>query len=431
MKKDQEADSNQMRTKHEDELKALEGVAAMEVEGLKRSGELRKKKTKQDFDNGMERLLRIGAIDRTWFETVWERRIEMVEEHGRMMICAFEAGREPSGLTEEQARTIMPLPVKVEGVQPEQQQDKSLPGTPVELEAISIPRKPIPTRINSRERRETSSSSYVTAQSQPATAFDFQLSKNPWAWAMMPQEGAAQGQDEGTVEKISIPPQPAPSTNSIPTATKLARHLTPPSPIMDSVQVDDGAPEVVEMPMPQNGNAYLSMKNGECSRPIYDVPLPPPTPPESPHIPGGFPGQPPFRDHLNPPPHSAASEGQWVPQWMRVPSRLSSGGNSLETTVTYTPPSEAGSEAPSVKPRKSKSPMSNTRGNIADVSDDRNKSPPESFNNNKWFDSPGSLDCSMPSISLKKSRWPFRKKTYTEDEVKERMRRSVGDAFAA
>ena len=41
------------------------------------------------------------------------------------------------------------------------------------------------------------------------------------------------------------------------------------------------------------------------------------------------------------------------------------------------------------------------------------------------------LSPTAPKVSQKRSFWPFRKKTYTEDEIKERMKKAVGDALAA
>ena len=496
MRKEQEEAIEQIRRKHEDELKTLEGVAAMEVEGLKRSSDLRRKKAKRDFDRDMQQLLKIAAIDRRWFEVVWERRIEMVQEHGRMMVCEFEGGREPLGLTEEQAKTIMPLPVTTNITKQDQRyHDDSIQHTPVELEApMPLPNameeRQLPQTTTAaddvltteqhsnlgapkvRDSRATSSSSYHTAPSQPPVQRDYQeLLGNPWAWAMTPARTPEiwAAKRLPVHERMPIPDDvkryfeeqglrsslPGRSANSsMPTSTKTDRRLTPPSPVADDTRPHVQATEQMQVPMPHNGNAYLSLKNGECSHPIYDLselqsealrPTAPPTPPESPLMPGSFPPTPvstgptlPYHFNLT----QAARSGTHLQ--LRVPSRLSSGGNSIDTTVTITPTDQTPSsnsqlngslrQATKAKPKKSIVPLS--MGNMymdsfLDVSSVKNKASADIPVARR--ESPGSFDISMPSIAAKekKSRWPFRRKTYTDDEIKDRMKRAVGDALAA
>ncbi len=510
MRREQDEDTQRLQRKHEDELKALEAVAVMETEGLRRSGDVRRKKAKKDFDRGIERLLNTVAVDRRWFEVVWERRIGMMKEHGRMMICGFEGGREPLGLTEEQAMTIMPLPIGDERTLHDLEDNRSEPSiqqTPVELEApMLIPRKPVLTITGTspvplmtensmgtviweavlpprrheagspanqaEDSRTASSSSFVTAPSHFTEGHDYsEFGRNPWAWALSPPEQSgisdaerSQAHEERERKVGMHMPEDVRAAlmadYSLPALTNLARHLTPPSLITDRPLTHEQAPETTPTLMPRNGNAFLSVKNGECSHPIYDIPqlspdLPtalnhqaaPPTPPESPLMPGSIPSQSLSMIPALPYSHNSVQAARSETRLnLRVPSRLSSGGNRIETTVTVMPPEQNSSNnspsnaslerASNVKPKRSSVPVS--MGNMymdsfSDTSSVKNKAPADNLGVRsepiRMLDN--QLSPTAPKERQKKSRWPFRRKTYTEDEVKERMKRAVGDALAA
>ena len=509
MKREQEEETTQLKKKHGDDLTALEGVAVMEIEGLKRSGDLRRKKAKKDFDREMTQLLKKVAGDRIWFGVIWERRIEMMEEHGRMMVCDLEAGREPLGLTEEHAKTIMPLPVRVERAvfmlgdqQHRQHEADSIQHTPVELEApMNIPRKPVlfdtdatepsllaesstetsawndivnlrkdfadPGKDGAATAGKTSTSSFVTAPSHTFEGHEYsEFSRNPWAWALPeapPQVSDAEKArlfEERKAKVVTHMPDEVRAAimadYTISPSIRLARHLTPPSPTVDKVPPPHQAPEARPMRMPHNGNAYLSVKNGECSHPVYDLSelLPDhgdrtalPTPPESPSIPGSFPSHLPS---TNPsfayPDHSAHGSRSESRLNLRVPSRLSSGGNSIETTMTVTPtkeispnispPNASLRRSSKVKPERLCVPQSTGdvyMDSFLDTSNAKNKAPVDITGiNREPIRLPDNLLSPVtPKESQKRSFWPFRRKTYTDEEIKERMKRAVGDAMAA
>jgi hypothetical protein len=127
---------------------------------------------------------------------------------------------------------------------------------------------------------------------------------------------------------------------------------------------------------------------------------------------------------------------------LRLPSRLSIGESSIETTLTPTPTDRTSRDNSQIdmslvrteKPRNGPVPM--TMGNIymdsfLDVSRNKNKAPIDGLGVHRR--SPGSSDASLASVAskegAKKSRWPFRRKQYTEEEMKQRMTTAVGDAF--
>lgn len=510
MKREQGDETAQLKKKHEDDLKALEGVAVMEIEGLKRSGDLRRKKAKKEFDGEVSELLKMVAIDWMWFDVIWERRIEMIEEHGRMMVCYLEAGREPLGLTEEHAKTIMPLPVRIQRAvvtlddqQHQRHEADSTQHTPVELAApMTIPRKPVlfdmeatepssmadsstetsawdeivnlrkdgadPAKNEAATARKASNTSFVTAPSHTFEGHDYsEFSRNPWAWALnppaQPQISDAEKSrlfEERRAEVVTHMPGEVRAAlmadYSVSPSTRLARHLTPPSPTADKVSPPQQAPEARPMPMPHNGNAYLSVKNGECSHPVYDLSelLPDhshrtalPTPPDSPLMPGSFPSQvlstnPSFA-YPNHPAHASRSESRLN---LRVPSRLSSGGNSIETTLTVTPAEQISANsspvnaslrrASNVKPKRLSGPQT-TNGiymdSFLDTSSAKNKAPVDVTGiKREPIRLPDNLLSAVgPKESQKRSFWPFRRKTYPDEEIKERMKRAVGDAMAA
>ena len=511
MKREQGDKTTQLNKKHEHNLQALESLAMMEIEGLKRTGDFRRRKAKKDFDAEMSQLLKTVAIDRMWFGVIWERRIEMTEEHGRMMVSDLEAGREPLGLTEEHARTIMPLPVRTQRAvvtlddQQHQRHDAdAMQQTPVELEApMTIPRKPVvfdaeatepSSKANSSTEtsvwnkivnlcedgadsakgraataRKGSNSSFVTAPSQTFEGQDYNdFNRNPWAWALeplaQPQISDAERSrlfEERRAKVVTHMPDEvraaimADYSVSLP-STRMARHLTPPSPTADRVSPPPQAPEARPTPMPHNGNAYLSVKNGECSHPVYDLSklLPDhghmtalPTPPDSPLMPGSFPSHvlssnpsSAYPDHHA---HASRSESRLN---LRVPSRLSSGGNSIHTTLTVTPIEQISANsspvnaslrrASKVKPKRLSVPPTTHdvyTDSFLDTSSAKNKAPVgvTGIEREPIHMPDNMLSPAGPKESLKRSFWPFRRKTYTDEEIKERMKRAVGDAMAA
>ncbi|OAG40269.1 hypothetical protein AYO21_05552 [Fonsecaea monophora] len=109
-----EEKQQEMLSKHQSELDALQMNATMELQGLTLSNESKlarlEHKSRVDFELS---LLNVAA-DRAWFGFLAERRQNMVDENRRLMLEALNADQEPVGLTEETAATVGPYLVNVQ-----------------------------------------------------------------------------------------------------------------------------------------------------------------------------------------------------------------------------------------------------------------------------------------------------------------------------
>lgn len=80
-----------------------------ELEGLQKAAMMRVEPLEPEFNTALERFGGQVGCDRHWLRLVSTRRINMLNEHKRIVLEQLEAQQEPIGLTEEQARTIEPI----------------------------------------------------------------------------------------------------------------------------------------------------------------------------------------------------------------------------------------------------------------------------------------------------------------------------------
>ena len=119
-----------METKKRLELERLQASAQMEKDCIQRSIETKSNRSQHSHEARLQAIVFEAAVERMWFLSINQRRVEMVNEHIATTISDFEAGREPSGLSEVAAAKISPLPA------PEAQGCRELPHQiPVELES--------------------------------------------------------------------------------------------------------------------------------------------------------------------------------------------------------------------------------------------------------------------------------------------------------
>ncbi|OAL35835.1 hypothetical protein AYO20_04985 [Fonsecaea nubica] len=109
-----EEKQQEMLSKHQSELDALQMNATMELQGLTLSNESKLARLEHKSRVDFEPLLVSVAADRAWFGFLSERRQNMVDENRRLMLEALNAGQEPVGLTKETATAVGPYLTNVQ-----------------------------------------------------------------------------------------------------------------------------------------------------------------------------------------------------------------------------------------------------------------------------------------------------------------------------
>lgn len=301
LRREQETERADLAKRHEEQAQNMEGVAKMEEEGLKRSGDIRKRKVKSQHESELAALLQQVVCDRKWFKVVCQRREEMVAENRRVMLGEFEIGADLVGLTEETATGIKPLPAffetRFEEAGPtlgNQRYRDSIQQTPVELAATS-PRPPSPLRPVTY--MADSDLSYRTAATHISS--DDGLMSNLW-------EGDDNGGPTTRLTTSSFPPhQHTPDANQMPriaTPSRPRRPRTPSTqrrPLPNMRTMPSGPPPPIPTTMPHIHNTFPANIEGynrplqeqsrdNCAPPIAmrnpARPSAPPTPPASPHV---------------------------------------------------------------------------------------------------------------------------------------------------
>jgi len=114
--KQQTERQEELAKRHREERKTLEESSYSEREGLRKATSMKLDPIIKEFQLSLRTLgSQIGA-DRKWFQMVSTRRIEMMKEHRNIVLRQIEGQEEPTGLTEELARTIeLTLPVVDDG----------------------------------------------------------------------------------------------------------------------------------------------------------------------------------------------------------------------------------------------------------------------------------------------------------------------------
>ncbi len=112
--KSQRADKYQdLLSKNDLEAKAFQATATMEMQSLKWTNRYKVDEIEPKFRQNFIKLSSEVAADRAWFDFIFDRRQDMLAAHNRLMLDDLDAGQEPTGLTEEIAMTIRPLPAEL------------------------------------------------------------------------------------------------------------------------------------------------------------------------------------------------------------------------------------------------------------------------------------------------------------------------------
>ena len=270
----QKEERHKMERKQRVELERLQASAQMEKDGIQRSIETKSARSQHSHEATLRTITFEAAVERKWFLCVNERRVEMVNEHIAIMFSDFEAGVEPTGLSEAAAAKISPLPAQGAQICREVP-----PRNLVELqspEPVSPPvlvtdldEKPACDCVEAKFSDKPSMSVVGTETENGALSWTHSSSlpspeRNP---PPVPARISRQHNDQ------QIRPMPVPEA---------AQRSTCPSPTCQAL-----------VPLPSNGNASQVSKNGECSRPIHLPTMqsrPPPTPPDSPALTSDFTG---------------------------------------------------------------------------------------------------------------------------------------------
>ncbi|RMD42104.1 hypothetical protein DV735_g3034, partial [Chaetothyriales sp. CBS 134920] len=130
--KSQEDARRSLKEKHQTEREKLEQTASMELEGILRSRRSRQRLDEEQHRRKLDKLRHAVAAERTWFTTVQTRRRDMVQEHNKLVLQAFNDRVDIVGLTDELAAHVSPLPSQALR---DDDGTSSVQNTPVELEA--------------------------------------------------------------------------------------------------------------------------------------------------------------------------------------------------------------------------------------------------------------------------------------------------------
>lgn len=93
------------------EFEALNQNAAMEMNILKWTSERRLQEIETRYDHELRTLVATVTTDRAWFDYLVERRQNMLSANSRLMLEAVDSDQEVVGLTEDVAMTIGPFAV--------------------------------------------------------------------------------------------------------------------------------------------------------------------------------------------------------------------------------------------------------------------------------------------------------------------------------
>ena len=404
----QKEERSKMEKKQKFELERLQASAQMEKEGVQRSIETKSTRSQRSHESRLRTITFKAGCERKWFSAVNQRRVEMVNEHVAIIFSDFEAGMEPTGLSEAAAAKISPLPAQ------EAQDCCELPDQNlVELESLEqasspalidkLNRKPI---HNSRkdELSGMASMSAIGGETMNGTSLGTRSCSQPMPNSDPPPVPAQMSQLQKDIDRQTI---------STP-VSEAKRRLTPLSPI-----------SLVTTPVLRHGDAFSSSKNGECSRPI-SLPVmqscAAPTPPDSPALasdsnPAAVPYLVPRRPVSNaylPRPHPSVSHQQSQTS-LRANSVF---GNGYSVPAALDPT------------------LFSSRRNLAtiptQISDASNTSMKQEVPNVQGQQSTQpdySVAISSGDKKSRSIRWPFSRKSPVEEEIREKTKSTVGDVF--
>ncbi|KIV83706.1 hypothetical protein PV11_05708 [Exophiala sideris] len=426
-KKQRDEKYQELITKHRSEADALKANAAMELSVLNRSDDEKMARIGHRYLRELEAQVAVVAAERAWFELITKRRQNMLSANNRLMIEAVDAGADPIGLTEDAAAGIGPgLP---EGMPFSSSQET---GTIVSQEtlasspAIVSPESSAPSLAVGAETAKLSVYN-MAPQTPTSPAFEIDV-QAPWSDPL-------RANSAWTWMAGSIEPQAGPSSISRP-------HQTP-----------------EKLSLPRNSQQAYS-DDSQLRRPTRRSDVPLPLPPAQLHqrkpvpVPGSLqirrPRSVPSMEGLQ------VAEPQNIPPVPRVPAIYFEDRDALPRTpgaFPVSPPkprSPIGREVTRAPVRQAR-PHSHSSVDSSDLSTPPTISPisppPEfstprsSIETTGWARSPpglvseGEPEDIQQMLSHHQSRvkrlFRARSKTpLTSEEVKQRMRRNVGDAFS-
>lgn len=352
------------------ETEQLQNTNRMERDGIRKSIDLRHTKARHRHEENLRKFNTQVATERKWYVTICERRIAMVKENTNQLLVDFEQGREPTGLTEQFALTIQPIP--------EYEGDKIANHAKVKAtEHRSRSSSPI-RHIMNMARRDRGSPDLTEDGDTSITEEDMINSARVWMAS----------QTQSSIRRKPVPASlPMNQRHRTSQDMQHKRELTPP------------LPADVPMIFPQNGNAFLSTKNGECSRPIYlssVLPQPPPTPPPSPEVPVIF--------CQTPSPVSPLDEHSTLRSCSKPPAKLYA-RPSHDTLSSDQISMRGGTVPPELRPSDSR-PNMRSAFVWSDTSKTRSKAKMPSI-----FESSPSVEAAVSGDKTpRSSRWPWHRK---------------------
>lgn len=92
------------------ERKWFEMGANYEFEGLRKYASMHTKPPEKEDDTALKELGALIGCDRQWFQLISTRRINMLNEHKKIILQQLEAREEPNGLTKDEASLVAPIP---------------------------------------------------------------------------------------------------------------------------------------------------------------------------------------------------------------------------------------------------------------------------------------------------------------------------------
>ncbi|KIW37409.1 uncharacterized protein PV06_10451 [Exophiala oligosperma] len=404
--------------KHEMEIKSLTLSVSTELDVLKRASDDKITTITTKYANYLEAHRTTVASDLAWFRLISERRHNMVSSHARLLLAAVDADEEPLGLTEEQAAAIGPFPTG--HTDPRQQDDHLVPSP-----ASSTSLTPTPSIV---ELAATSNRLLSTLEPQLAPSIDAGstvdassnqlLMNSAEVWIAGGDHTSAR--TSRTAEENQFPSEAGPSIRRrvmVGHARKPRRPSSGPRfrPSSSSAASIPPVPEVPTMYLGENelhvkmpGAYPVSQKtsnHGEAS---------------------GSPAQAPSRQHVyqryswsesNPSVTESTASLSIVSDYSTSPSSVGSLPIQAPVTDAAEPPPHR-SLSPSALPATPfpTSPAASSR---------------EQHRHAKGISSFDDLRMAVKGSGDGKGKGKGKKPKYTEEEVRERMKRAVGDAFGA
>ena len=99
----------ELQARHDEERQKLDFGIHYEFCGLQKADFVRMEPLEAQHQSTLEQLGRRVGCDRKWFQLISTRRIEMLLEHKRLILDQIKAEKEPLGLTEELANSVIPM----------------------------------------------------------------------------------------------------------------------------------------------------------------------------------------------------------------------------------------------------------------------------------------------------------------------------------